>query len=131
MNYVYLLQNETHPEQFYTGLCANVQARLAAHNAGQSAHTSKYKPWRLLSCHWFASPPTAAAFERYLKTGSGRAFAAKHLRTQRGFALRRAPLDTFLLVQRVGTLAPAKGSACGGLGGGGGREGAGGGEGGT
>ncbi len=80
MNYVYILQSVSHPDQFYTGLCHDVQARLAAHNAGQSPHTSKYKPWRLLSAHWFDKPETAAAFERYLKTGSGRAFAQKRLR---------------------------------------------------
>jgi putative endonuclease len=80
MNYVYILQSLSHPEQFYTGLCQDVEARLAAHNAGQSPHTSKFKPWRLLSYHYFQQPETAAAFERYLKTGSGRAFANKHLR---------------------------------------------------
>jgi len=69
------------PEQFYTGLCADVQKRLAAHNAGQSPHTAKFKPWRLLSAHYFDDERVAAAFERYLKTGSGRAFAVKRLRT--------------------------------------------------
>ena len=80
MNHVYILQSTTHPDQFYTGLCADVPKRLAAHNAGQSPHTSKFKPWRLVSCHYFAEAATAAQFERYLKSGSGRAFAAKHLR---------------------------------------------------
>jgi putative endonuclease len=80
MNYVYILQSVSHPEQFYTGLCNDVAARLKSHNAGQSPHTSKVKPWRLLSYHYFERPETAAAFERYLKSGSGRAFANKHLR---------------------------------------------------
>jgi predicted GIY-YIG superfamily endonuclease len=80
MNYVYILQSLSHPDQFYTGLCSDVQARLKAHNAGQSPHTSKFKPWKLLSCHWFEREQTAVAFERYLKSGSGRAFALKRLR---------------------------------------------------
>lgn len=80
MNYVYILQSIPHPDQFYTGLCHDVGARLAAHNAGQSSHTAKYKPWRLLSFHYFEQPETAVAFERYLKSGSGRAFASKRLR---------------------------------------------------
>ena len=80
MHYVYILQSLSEPEQYYTGLCADVQNRLAAHNAGQSAHTSKFKPWRLVSAHYFADRDVAAAFERYLKSGSGRAFAAKRLR---------------------------------------------------
>ena len=79
-HFVYILQSTNHPEQFYTGLCLDVEHRLAAHNAGQSPHTAKYKPWKLLSFHWFERSETAAAFERYLKSGSGRAFAAKHLR---------------------------------------------------
>ena len=81
MNYVYILQSVDHPDQFYTGLCKDVPARLAAHNAGQYPHTSKFKPWKLLSAHYFADEKAAAAFERYLKTGSGRAFASKRLRT--------------------------------------------------
>jgi predicted GIY-YIG superfamily endonuclease len=80
VNYVYILQSLSHPEQFYTGLCKDVQARLQSHNAGQSSHASKYKPWRLVSHHWFERPEAAAAFERYLKSGSGRAFAQKRLR---------------------------------------------------
>ena len=79
-HWVYILQSIDHPNQFYTGLCENTEARLSAHNAGQSAHTSKYKPWRLISSHYFADPAVAATFERYLKSGSGRAFAAKRLR---------------------------------------------------
>jgi putative endonuclease len=80
VHYVYVIQSLNHPNQFYTGLCADVQKRLAAHNAGQSPHTSKFKPWRLISSHYFADDKTAASFERYLKSGSGRAFAAKRLR---------------------------------------------------
>lgn len=83
MNYVYILQSVSDPDQFYTGLCRDVENRLAGHNAGQSPHTSKFKPWRLLSAHYFAYSSVAAAFERYLKTGSGRAFAAKRLRNPR------------------------------------------------
>jgi len=47
MNYVYILQSISDPEQFYTGLCTDVAARLSSHNAGQSPHTAKFRPWRL------------------------------------------------------------------------------------
>jgi putative endonuclease len=80
VNYVYILQSIGNPEQFYTGLCKDVAVRLNGHNAGRSLHTSKYKPWRLLSSHYFEDSKTAAAFERYLKSASGRAFAGKRLR---------------------------------------------------
>ena len=80
MNYVYILQSIAKPSEFYVGLSQDVDARLNAHNAGQSPHTSKFRPWRLKSSHYFADAPTAVAFERYPKSGSGRAFAAKRLR---------------------------------------------------
>jgi predicted GIY-YIG superfamily endonuclease len=80
VNYVYILQSVNHPDQFYTGLCKDVAVRLNSHNLGQSPHTAKYRPWRLVSYHYFEKAETAAAFERYLKSGSGRAFATRHLR---------------------------------------------------
>jgi predicted GIY-YIG superfamily endonuclease len=53
---------------------------LAAHNAGQSPHTSKFKPWHLVTYIAFSDEAKAVAFERYLKSGSGQAFANKRLR---------------------------------------------------
>ena len=80
MKYVYLLESIEHPDQTYIGLTDDLRARLAAHNAGQSPHTNKFKPWRVVSYFAFANEQTAVMFERYLKTGSGRAFAKKRLR---------------------------------------------------
>jgi predicted GIY-YIG superfamily endonuclease len=79
-HYVYVLRSISHPDQFYTGLCSNVEARVEAHNSGQSPHSSKYKPWKILTYQWFEDERSAAAFERYLKSGSGRAFSAKRFR---------------------------------------------------
>ena len=80
MNWVYILRSVNAPDQVYTGLCADVRQRLAAHNAGQSPHTAKFKPWQLQSAQYFEDEHVAIAFERYPKSGSGRAFAAKRLR---------------------------------------------------
>lgn len=79
MKYVYLIRSVTYPDQTYTGMTSDVQKRLTAHNAGKSPHTSKYRPWELVTCIGFSSEEKASQFERYLKTGSGRAFAAKRL----------------------------------------------------
>jgi predicted GIY-YIG superfamily endonuclease len=79
MKYVYLLQSISHPDQRYVGLTADVQKRLTAHNAGQSAHTAKFRPWKLAGYLAFMEEDKAAAFEKYLKSGSGRAFADKRL----------------------------------------------------
>lgn len=77
MFYVYLLRSVAHLAQRYTGFTTDVQARLKAHNAGDASHTSKYRPWRLIAYFAFESERKARAFERYLKSGSGKAFANK------------------------------------------------------
>ncbi len=79
MTHVYLLQSVAHPTQRYVGLTRDVAQRLAEHNAGKSPHTAKYRPWRLLVAVGFEDHARAVDFERYLKSGSGRAFAARHL----------------------------------------------------
>jgi predicted GIY-YIG superfamily endonuclease len=80
MKYVYLLESINSPSEIYVGLTDDLRKRLAAHNAGQSAHTQKFKPWRLVSYVALSSDTKAVAFERFLKSGSGRAFLKKRLR---------------------------------------------------
>ncbi|MCK1281753.1 GIY-YIG nuclease family protein [Bradyrhizobium sp. 61] len=77
MHYVYLLESDAFGGQRYIGLTANLKKRLADHNAGKSPHTSKYMPWRLVTYVAFSNIEKARAFERYLKSGSGHAFAKK------------------------------------------------------
>ena len=79
MHYVYLLRSQTRPEMTYIGLTAELRLRLAKHNEGGCPHTAKFRPWTLVTYLAFSSRPQAAAFEAYLKSGSGRAFAAKRL----------------------------------------------------
>ncbi|RLB97362.1 MAG: GIY-YIG nuclease family protein [Deltaproteobacteria bacterium] len=79
MKYVYLIRSIPHPGQTYIGLSSDLKSRINAHNMGQSSHTAKYKPWELITYCAFASDEKAVAFEKYLKTGSGRAFAKKRL----------------------------------------------------
>ena len=77
--FVYVIQSEWASRQHYVGLTSNVVTRLAAHNAGESLHTRKYRPWRLALAMEFATEEKAAAFERYLKSGSGCAFLKRRL----------------------------------------------------
>ena len=77
MTYVYLLQSISHPKQRYIGLTSDIENRLKSHNAGQSPHTAKFKPWKIINYFAFSDESKAAAFEKYLKSGSGRAFASK------------------------------------------------------
>ena len=79
MRYVYLLQSEAFAGQRYVGITSDLRRRLADHNAGKSPHTSKYVPWRLVTYVAFSDEQKAEIFERYLKSGSGHAFANKRL----------------------------------------------------
>ena len=78
-HYVYILRSQADGERYYTGFTENLDARLAAHNAGQCEHTSKFRPWVIKTAVAFTDREQALAFERYLKSPSGRAFAKKRL----------------------------------------------------
>ena len=79
MHYVYLIESLSEHGQRYVGVTVDLKQRLDEHNAGKSFHTTKYKPWRLVTYIAFAERTKAEAFERYLKSGSGHAFARKRL----------------------------------------------------
>jgi putative endonuclease len=79
MTYVYILRSREHPDHYYVGLTADLDARLKWHNAGEVPHTSKYAPWTIKTYVAFSDEKQAFAFEKYLKSASGRAFAKKRL----------------------------------------------------
>jgi putative endonuclease len=79
MNYVYLIRSISDPSQIYIGATADLKQRIADHNAGKSAHTSKFAPWELEFYVAFPEKQTAFEFEKYLKSHSGRSFAQKRL----------------------------------------------------
>ncbi|MHC4783600.1 MAG: GIY-YIG nuclease family protein [Planctomycetota bacterium] len=76
--YVYILRSLTDPERHYTGMTENLDERLKKHNAAQCKHTSKDIPWQIETAISFRNKDKAAAFEKYLKSHSGRAFAKRH-----------------------------------------------------
>jgi putative endonuclease len=76
--HVYILVSEKDETVHYTGVTQNVRERLRYHNRGACSHSSKYRPWRLETAIAFSSETKAHAFERYLKSGSGREFARRH-----------------------------------------------------
>ena len=78
MNIVYLLRSQKNPTRFYVGLCSNMKRRLAEHNAGECKSTADASPWEVQVAVYFRDEKRAHAFERYLKTGSGRAFSKRH-----------------------------------------------------
>ena len=77
MFYVYVLQSLVNPEKNYIGYTTDVVRRLQVHNAGGSVYTSVDKPWKLVVSIAFDDKYKALYFEKYLKSGSGKAFATK------------------------------------------------------
>ncbi len=76
--FVYIIRSTVHPTRHYVGITTDVATRLAVHNSGGSAYTATLRPWALVAAVEFAREASAMAFEKYLKSGSGRAFAKRH-----------------------------------------------------
>ena len=76
--YVYILRSEVHSEAHYTGCTTDLKARLRKHNEGGVPHTAKVRPWFIETAVSFCDPQKVRAFEKYLKSGSGRNFAKRH-----------------------------------------------------
>ena len=78
MFYTYILRSLSNPEQRYIGSTSDLRSRLAKHNKGDVPHTAKFHPWKVEAYFAFETQEKAAAFEQYLKSGSGHAFAKRH-----------------------------------------------------
>ena len=78
--FVYVLKTESQPSRYYTGVTSDVHGRLRAHNERRSPHTADRGPWQLDVIIEFADEHRSVRFEQYLKSGSGCAFAKRHLR---------------------------------------------------
>ena len=73
--YVYLLKcNDC---SIYTGCTSNLKNRLKAHQKGEVSYTKSRLPFQLITCIAFSDKYKAFEFERYLKSGSGKAFSQK------------------------------------------------------
>ncbi len=77
MFYVYLIKSISNPKKIYIGHTVNLKQRLETHNSGGSIFTKDDRPWKLVTFIGFDSKLKATAFEKYLKSGSGSAFAKK------------------------------------------------------
>ena len=76
--FVYVLKTSGYKPHFYVGRTSDIRARLADHNAGRCPHTARYRPWQLHVTIELPDEQRAIDFERYLKSGSGRALAKRH-----------------------------------------------------
>lgn len=77
--YVYLIESLSAQGERYVGMTTDLKRRLREHNHRKSCHTAKFCPWKLITYVAFTDRAKAEDFERYLKSGSGHAFARKRL----------------------------------------------------
>jgi len=78
MYYVYILQFEK-DESYYTGYTEDLKKRLKDHNSHGNRYSSTKAPCRVVWYCAFYDKKQALNFEKYLKQGSGHAFARKRL----------------------------------------------------
>ena len=75
MQYVYLLKCAD--KTTYTGCTQNIEERLKRHAKKEVLYTSSRLPVKLVTFIAFNEKHKAFAFEKYLKSGSGKAFSNK------------------------------------------------------
>ena len=75
--YVYILKCKY--GRIYTGCTNDLESRIKRHKAGQVEVTKRLLPVSLETYVVFNNKYIAYNFERYLKKGSGRSFAKRHL----------------------------------------------------
>jgi predicted GIY-YIG superfamily endonuclease len=75
MQYVYLLKCSDNTT--YTGCTQNLEERLLRHQQKQVLYTSTRLPVKLVTYIAFSEKYKAFEFEKYLKSGSGKAFSNK------------------------------------------------------
>ncbi|MCX6763866.1 MAG: GIY-YIG nuclease family protein [Candidatus Moranbacteria bacterium] len=66
MHTIYILKSIKFNE-FYIGYTSNLKLRLKQHNSGQSFHTKKYAPWKLVYAEAYANEDNAKDREQKLK----------------------------------------------------------------
>ena len=76
--FVYIIKSQK-DGKVYTGYTTDLQRRIREHNEGESGYTAGRGPWELIWYSAFPDKLMAEKFERYLKGGSGYAFARKRL----------------------------------------------------
>ncbi|OGE89867.1 MAG: hypothetical protein A2722_04555 [Candidatus Doudnabacteria bacterium RIFCSPHIGHO2_01_FULL_50_11] len=78
MYYIYILQSEK-DQSYYTGFTEDLKLRLKDHNTHGNKYSSTKTPYHIVWYCAFSQKKKALGFEKYLKQGSGHAFARKRL----------------------------------------------------
>ena len=79
MWYVYLLRSLKRQDRTYVGVTNDVPSRVKKHNDSGTKYTATHRPWELSGYIAVGDKSKAVELERYLKAGSGQAWARRHL----------------------------------------------------
>jgi predicted GIY-YIG superfamily endonuclease len=77
MWYVYILKCSDNT--YYTGCTSDLDDCMRRHSKGENTYTKERLPVNLIGYTTFTDKYKAYEFEKYLKSGSGKAFAKKRL----------------------------------------------------
>ena len=80
MFYVYVIQSDS-DRGLYIGMSGDLHRRLREHQSGKSRSTSGRRPWTLIYYEAYIEEQDAVGRERFLKSGGGRVFLDKQLKT--------------------------------------------------
>ncbi len=78
MYYVYIIQSQK-DQSYYTGFTEDLKQRIKGHNWHEAIYSKSKAPLDLVWFCSFRDKKKALDFEKYLKQGSGFAFARKRL----------------------------------------------------
>ena len=78
---VYVLENQN-DKSWYIGQTTNLENRLRQHNLGYGCKTTKDKvgAWKLIYAEAYSNKQDALGREKFLKSGSGRAYLKKQMK---------------------------------------------------
>lgn len=79
MYYVYILHSAK-DQSLYTGFTTSLKRRIIWHNAGLNQSTKDLRPWRIIYYEAYILKIDALNREKFLKSGSGKAYLDKQLK---------------------------------------------------
>ncbi len=59
--YVYVIESLSAQGEHYVGMTTDLRQRLREHDQGKSSHTTKFSPWKLITCVAFTDRAKAEA----------------------------------------------------------------------
>jgi putative endonuclease len=80
MFYVYVIQSDS-DSGLYIGMSGNLRRRFMEHQRGESTSTKSRRPWKLIYYEAYLEMQDAVQRETFLKSGGGRRFLDKQLKT--------------------------------------------------